>query len=41
MYMDGKKLLSQKKNELETQLHEVRIYIDGIGMEFNIEKASC
>ena len=38
MYMDDFKLFAKNENELETQIHAVRIYSQDIGMEFGIEK---
>ena len=40
MYMDDIKLLAKSKKELETLIHAVRIYSQGIGMEFGIEKCA-
>ena len=37
MYMDDIKLFAKNKKELETLIHEVRIYSQDIGMEFGIE----
>ena len=38
IYMDGIKISAKNGKELETLIHEVRIYIQGIRMEFGIEK---
>ena len=38
MYMDDIKLLAKNEEELESLIHEVRIYTQDIGMEFGIEK---
>ena len=40
MYMDDIKLFSKNVKELETLIHAVRIYSQGIGMEFGIEKCA-
>ena len=40
MYMDDIKLFSKNKKELETLKHAVRIYSQGIGMEFGVEKCT-
>ena len=40
MYMDDIKLFAQSEKELETIIHEVRIYSQDIGMEFGIEKCA-
>ena len=40
MYMDDIKLFSKNEKELETLIHAVRIYSQGIGMEFGIEKSA-
>ena len=37
MYMDDIKLFVKNQKELETLIHTVRIYSQGIGMEFGIE----
>ena len=36
--MDNIKLFAKNEKELETPIHAVRIYSQGIGMEFGIEK---
>ena len=38
MHMHNIKLLAKNEKELETLIHEVRIYSQDIGMEFGIEK---
>ena len=38
--MDGIKLFAKNEKEQETLIHEVRIYSQGIGMEFCIEKCA-
>ena len=40
MYMDDIKLFAKNEKELETLIHAVRIYSQGIGMEFCIEKCA-
>ena len=40
MYMDDIKLFAKNEKELETLIHTVRIYSQGIGMEFGIEKCA-
>ena len=40
MYMDDIKLFSKNEKELETLILAVRIYSQGIGMEFGIEKCA-
>ena len=40
MYMDDIKLFSKNEKELETLIHAVRIYSQGIGMGFGIEKCA-
>ena len=40
MYMDDIKLFAKNEKELETLIHEVRIYSQDIGMEFGIEKCA-
>ena len=40
MYMDDIKLFTKNERELETLIHEVRIYSRDIGMEFGIEKCA-
>ena len=40
MYMDGIKLFAKNEKDLETLIHDVRIYCQGIGMEFGIEKCA-
>ena len=40
MYMDGIKLFAKNEKELETLIHTVRIYSQGIGIEFRIEKCA-
>ena len=40
MYMDDIKLFAKNEKELETLIHAVRIYSQGIGMEFGIEKCA-
>ena len=40
MYMDNIKLFAKNEKELETLLHVVRIYNQGIGMEYGIEKCA-
>ena len=40
MYMDDIKLFAKNEKELETLIHIVRIYRQGIGMEFGIEKCA-
>ena len=40
MYMDDIKLFAKNEKELETLIHEVRIYSQDIGMEFDIEKCA-
>ena len=37
MYMDDNKLFAKKNEELETQIHAVKIYSQVTGMEFGIE----
>ena len=41
MYMDDIKLFAKNEKGLETLLHTVRIYSQGIGMEFGIENVQC
>ena len=38
MYMDDIKLFAKNEKELETLIHAVRIYSQGIWMEFGIKK---
>ena len=38
MYMDDIKPFAKNEKELETLIHTIRIYSQGIGMEFGIEK---
>ena len=38
MYMDNIKLFAKQEKELETLVHEVRIYSQDVGMEFDMEK---
>ena len=38
--MDDIKLFAKNEKELETLIHAVRIYSQGIGMEFGIEKCA-
>ena len=38
MYMDAIKLFAKNKKELETQIRELRIYNQDMGMESCIEK---
>ena len=38
MYINGIKLLAKNEKELKTEIQSVRIYIDDIGMKFDIEK---
>ena len=38
MYMNGIKLFVKNEKELETQIHEVWIYSQDIGMKFSVEK---
>ena len=40
MYMDDIKLFVKNEKEVETLIHAVKIYIQDIGMEFDIEKCS-
>ena len=40
MYMDGIKLFAKNEKEMETLIHAIRIYTQGIGMEFGIEKCA-
>ena len=40
MYMDDIKLFTKNEKELETLIHTIRIYSQGIGMEFGIEKCA-
>ena len=40
MYMDVIKLFAKNEKELETRIKAVRIYINEIGMEFDIEKCA-
>ena len=40
MYIDDIKLFAKNEKELETVIHTVRIYSQGIGMEFGIEKCA-
>ena len=40
MYMDDIKLFAKNEKELETLIHTVRIYSQGIGIEFSIEKCA-
>ena len=40
MYTDDIKLFVKNEKELETLVHAVRIYSQGIGMEFGIEKCA-
>ena len=40
MYMDEILLCAKNEKELETLIHAVRIYSQGIGMEFGIEKCA-
>ena len=40
MYMDDIKLCAKNERELETLIHEVRLYSQDIGMEFGIEKCA-
>ena len=40
MYIDDIKLFAKNEKELETLIHAVRIYSQGIGMEFSIEKCA-
>ena len=41
MYMDDIKLFANNEKELETLIHVLRIYTQGIGMEFGIKKVPC
>ena len=41
MYMDDIKLFAKNKKELETLIHEVRIYSQDIRMEFGRENVQC
>ena len=40
MYMDDIKLFAKNEKELETLIHAIRIYSQGTGMEFGIEKCA-
>ena len=40
IFMDDIKLFAKNEKELETFIHSIRIYSQGIGMEFGIEKCS-
>ena len=40
MYMDDIKLFSKNEKELKSLIHTVRIYSQGIGMEFGMEKCA-
>ena len=40
MYMDDVKLFAKNEKEQETLIHTIRIYSQGIGMEFGIEKCA-
>ena len=40
MYMDDFNLFAKNEKEFETLIQAVRIYIQGIGMEFVIEKCA-
>ena len=40
MYIDDIKLFAKNEKEPETLIHAVRIYSQGIGMEFGIEKCA-
>ena len=40
MYRDDIKLFAKNEKELETVIHAVRIYSQGMGIEFNIEKST-
>ena len=40
MNLDDIKLFAKNEKELETLIHAVRIYCQGIGMEFGIEKCA-
>ena len=40
MYMDDIKLFAKNEKELETLIHAVRVYSQGIGMEFGMEKCA-
>ena len=41
MYMEDIKLFVKNEKELETLIHTVRIYSQGIGMELGIKNALC
>ena len=40
MYMGDVKLFAKNENELETQIHAVRIYSQDKGMKLSIEKCA-
>ena len=40
MYMDDIKLFAKNEKELETQIQAVKVYSQGLGMEFGIEKCT-
>ena len=40
MYIDDIKLFAKNEKELESVIHTIRIYAQGIGMEFGIEKCA-
>ena len=40
MYMVDIRLISKSEKELQTLIHEVRIYSQDVGMEFGLEKCA-
>ena len=41
MYMDDIILFAKNEKELETLIHVLRIYSQGIGMELNLDSMPC